>query len=83
MPTAVRSHAKINLGLYIGAPRSDGFHALATVYQTLELHDTVTVNAGPSPATAVPGVGGKRRQKPRRGEYRPDVPVICENPIHT
>lgn len=45
MPTAVRSHAKINLGLRIGAPRSDGFHALVTVYQTLELHDIVTVVA--------------------------------------
>jgi 4-diphosphocytidyl-2-C-methyl-D-erythritol kinase len=45
MPTTVRSHAKINLGLGIGAPREDGFHALATVYQTLELHDLVTVTA--------------------------------------
>jgi len=44
MPTAVRSHAKINLGLAIGAPRSDGFHSLVTVYQTLELHDLVTVS---------------------------------------
>jgi 4-diphosphocytidyl-2-C-methyl-D-erythritol kinase len=47
MPTTVRSHAKINLGLGIGAPRADGFHALATVYQTLALHDQVTVNARP------------------------------------
>lgn len=45
MPTVVRSHAKINLGLYIGAPRADGFHSLVTVYQTLELHDLVTVSA--------------------------------------
>jgi 4-diphosphocytidyl-2-C-methyl-D-erythritol kinase len=51
MPTAVRSHAKINLGLSIGAPRPDGFHALATVYQTLELHDVVTVAAHPAQAT--------------------------------
>ncbi len=43
MPTTVRSHAKINLGLGIGAPRPDGFHALVTVYQTLEMHDLVTV----------------------------------------
>jgi 4-diphosphocytidyl-2-C-methyl-D-erythritol kinase len=35
MATTVRSHAKINLGLNIGAPRADGFHGLATVYQTL------------------------------------------------
>ena len=45
MPTTVRSHAKINLGLSIGAPRADGFHSLVTVYQTLELHDLVTVSA--------------------------------------
>jgi hypothetical protein len=36
-------HAKINLGLGIGAPRADGFHGLVTVYQTLELYDLVTV----------------------------------------
>jgi 4-diphosphocytidyl-2-C-methyl-D-erythritol kinase len=53
MPTAVRSHAKINLGLGIGAPRADGFHALCTVYQTLELYDTVTVAARPAAATAL------------------------------
>ena len=53
MPTAVRSHAKINLGLYIGAPRPDGFHALATVYQTLELYDLVTVSARPAAVTAL------------------------------
>ena len=53
MSTTVRSHAKINLGLYIGAPRPDGFHSLATVYQTLELHDVVTVKARRSPATSI------------------------------
>jgi 4-diphosphocytidyl-2-C-methyl-D-erythritol kinase len=45
MPTTVRSNAKINLGLAIGAPRDDGFHALVTLYQTIELHDLVTVSA--------------------------------------
>jgi 4-diphosphocytidyl-2-C-methyl-D-erythritol kinase len=53
MPTAVRSHAKINLGLGIGAPRADGFHSLCTVYQTLELHDVVTVSARPAEKTAI------------------------------
>jgi 4-diphosphocytidyl-2-C-methyl-D-erythritol kinase len=53
MPTTVRSHAKINLGLYIGAPRPDGFHPLTTVYQTLELHDYVTVTAHPAPETSI------------------------------
>ncbi|MBS1804030.1 MAG: 4-(cytidine 5'-diphospho)-2-C-methyl-D-erythritol kinase [Acidobacteria bacterium] len=53
MPTTVRSHAKINLGLYIGAPRPDGYHPLATVYQTLELHDFVTVTAHPDTETSI------------------------------
>ena len=53
MPTTVRSHAKVNLGLGIGAPRADGFHALCTVYQTLELHDLVTVSARPAAVTAL------------------------------
>jgi 4-diphosphocytidyl-2-C-methyl-D-erythritol kinase len=53
MPTAVRSHAKINLGLAIGAPRPDGFHSLVTVYQTLDLHDVVTVTARPSNPTSI------------------------------
>jgi 4-diphosphocytidyl-2-C-methyl-D-erythritol kinase len=53
MPTAVRSHAKINLGLYLGAPRADGFHALVTAYQTLEVYDIVTVTARPATETSI------------------------------
>ncbi len=45
MPTHVRSHAKINLGLAIGQARADGYHALATIYQTLAIYDRVTVSA--------------------------------------
>ena len=46
MPTTVRSFAKINIGLCIGARRPDGFHELRTVYQTIALHDRVTVSVG-------------------------------------
>ncbi len=45
MATRVRSYSKINLGLAIGPVRSDGFHGLTTLYQTLDLHDLVTVSA--------------------------------------
>jgi len=41
------SFAKINLGLKIGPARTDGFHELRTVYQTLALHDTVRVDVQP------------------------------------
>jgi len=45
MTVTVRSFAKINFGLRIGAPRQDGFHELLTVYQTIGLHDVVRVSA--------------------------------------
>jgi 4-diphosphocytidyl-2-C-methyl-D-erythritol kinase len=46
MPVTVRSFAKINLGLGIGALRADGFHELRTVYQTIGLHDVIHVSVG-------------------------------------
>jgi len=46
MLVTVRSFAKINLGLYIGVLRSDGFHDLRTVYQTIGLHDVIRVSVG-------------------------------------
>jgi 4-diphosphocytidyl-2-C-methyl-D-erythritol kinase len=44
MTISVRSFAKINLGLRIGALRGDGFHELLTVYQTIGLHDVIRVS---------------------------------------
>jgi 4-diphosphocytidyl-2-C-methyl-D-erythritol kinase len=43
MPVTVRSFAKINLGLCIGALRGDGFHELRTVYQIIALQDVLHV----------------------------------------
>lgn len=44
-PTAalvrVQVPAKINLALKVGAPRPDGYHPLATVYQAVSLYDQV------------------------------------------
>lgn len=53
MATRVRSFSKINLGLAIGPVRADGFHALTTMYQTLALHDGVTVTARRGAATRI------------------------------
>ena len=38
---AVTAPAKVNLVLRVGARRPDGYHALATVYQAVGLHDEV------------------------------------------
>ncbi|MFW6772682.1 4-(cytidine 5'-diphospho)-2-C-methyl-D-erythritol kinase [Nocardioides sp. CPCC 205120] len=44
----VRAPAKINLYLAVGAPRPDGYHPLATVYQAIGLYDDVTARPGGS-----------------------------------
>jgi len=57
----LRAHAKINLDLRVLDTRPDGYHDISTVFQTLALHDVVTVEpcAGPIVVTAddpsVPG----------------------------
>jgi 4-diphosphocytidyl-2-C-methyl-D-erythritol kinase len=55
----VRAHAKINLVLRVGDAQPDGYHPLQTVFQSLALHDTlsVTVRRGPFALTCSdPGV---------------------------
>ena len=41
MPLVVRSFAKINLALAVLGPRDDGYHEIRTVYQTIDLCDTL------------------------------------------
>ena len=68
MPTSVRSHTKVNLGLAIGPLRPDSFHQLTTVYQTLALHEWVTVEARIASATRI-----------TLGSTHPHVPTDARN----
>ena len=47
--------AKVNLCLGVGAPRSDGYHGLATVYQAIGLYDEVRVRAADTFEVSVSG----------------------------
>ncbi len=43
----INAYAKINLGLDITGRRSDGYHDLRMVMQTIDLHDVITIRAIP------------------------------------
>ncbi len=45
----VRAFAKINRSLHVLGTRPDGFHELRTVFQSIALHDTITIRAVEGP----------------------------------
>lgn len=47
MKLRLNAHAKINLHLEVGARRKDGYHSLRTLFQEIELHDTLTFSPAP------------------------------------
>lgn len=47
-----KAYAKINLTLDVGPRRPDGYHDIASIMQTVALHDTLTITPTPN----VPGV---------------------------
>lgn len=40
----IEAHAKVNLTLEVLGRRDDGFHDIVSIMQTIDLHDTVTLN---------------------------------------
>jgi 4-diphosphocytidyl-2-C-methyl-D-erythritol kinase len=54
-PVTVRVPSKVNLHLAVGDVRKDGFHELATVFQSLSLTDEVTVAVADEPGVEVHG----------------------------
>jgi 4-diphosphocytidyl-2-C-methyl-D-erythritol kinase len=59
----LRPSAKINLTLRVGPARADGYHELRTLFQSITLHDTLTISPRKGPfglACRTPGVPADR-----------------------
>jgi 4-diphosphocytidyl-2-C-methyl-D-erythritol kinase len=69
----INAPAKINLTLDVGAKRTDGYHEIRSVMQTISLHDTLTVRLMPNE----PGVRSEVF-----GEESLGVPADESNLVH-
>jgi 4-diphosphocytidyl-2-C-methyl-D-erythritol kinase len=68
-PVRIRAHAKINLALRVGKPGEDGFHPIATVFQTVSLCDLLyaeVIESDGAPGAPAPGVSPAAHQAPLR-----------------
>src|SRR3954449_4595581 len=57
-----RAPGKVNLSLYVGAPRADGLHPLVSVVQPVSLADELTLEPAPGAVAdevVCPGVEGE------------------------
>jgi 4-diphosphocytidyl-2-C-methyl-D-erythritol kinase len=87
----VHAPAKLNLCLYLGAPRADGLHELCSLFEPLALADLIEVSAAESDEVICPGVEGENlaaralaalrergwERRPLRIEIEKRVPVAA------
>jgi 4-diphosphocytidyl-2-C-methyl-D-erythritol kinase len=54
----MRAPGKVNLSLFVGAPRADGLHPLVSVVQAVSLADEVTMEPAEADEVVCPGIDG-------------------------
>jgi 4-diphosphocytidyl-2-C-methyl-D-erythritol kinase len=58
--STAEAYAKVNVHLHVGAPRGDGYHDIASIFQLVSLSDSITVSVIDSPffSCHIGGVAG-------------------------
>ena len=66
-----RAPGKVNLCLFVGAPRADGLHPIVSVFQPVSLADELTLTEGEdADAVVCPGVDGENLAARALAEFR-------------
>ena len=66
-----RAPGKVNLCLFVGAPRADGLHPIVSVFQPVSLADALTLTeAGDADRVICPGVDGENLAARALAEFR-------------
>jgi 4-diphosphocytidyl-2-C-methyl-D-erythritol kinase len=66
-----RAPGKVNLCLFVGAPRADGLHPIVSVFQPVSLADELTLaETGDADAVVCPGVDGENLAARALAEFR-------------
>jgi 4-diphosphocytidyl-2-C-methyl-D-erythritol kinase len=65
-----RAPGKLNLSLFVGRPRADGYHPLVSLVQPLSLADELTLEPAPADAVECPGVEGENLAARALAAYR-------------
>jgi 4-diphosphocytidyl-2-C-methyl-D-erythritol kinase len=66
-----RAPGKVNLGLYVGAPRADGLHPIVSIVQPVTLADELTLEpAGDRDTVVCPGISGENLALRALTEFR-------------
>lgn len=71
------SPAKINLGLWVGRKRTDGFHDIVTIIAPIALHDTVSIRATSGGIEVNPW-----GSKPQATSHKQDIPWDAGNLVY-
>ncbi len=80
MELTVKAYPKVNVGLYVGNKRPDGFHEISSLFHLVKtMSDTLTVSASPSSSTTIRVTGLEEYVEEREATVYKAAEVFLEH----